>query len=238
MKIDKDDIEVIIETPDLVDRKPSQLKRIDRHYIVHEIEHVLHVERGILFTIRELLLRPGKTVQQFINEDRNRLVKPVIFVLITAILCTFMSNVFPYESEQYAQAKLDKSTYNTLLLWFENYLAYENILIGGFITLWITILFRKHQYNFFEVLVLMCFVQGIVLIIVSVFQLIQGITQTGMLGTMSIIAVSYSTWAIGQFFGRNNWVNYAKSFFAYVLGFLTFFLCLLVIGSLVDLLKK
>lgn len=33
--------------------QPSQLKRIDGNYIIHEIEHVLHIERGILYTIRE-----------------------------------------------------------------------------------------------------------------------------------------------------------------------------------------
>lgn len=238
MNIDKANNDTLTEKPDLVDQKLSQVNRIDRHYILHEIEHILHVERGIIFTIRELLLRPGKTVQQFVNEDRSRLVKPVTFVLITAILCTFTSNVFHFESEQYAQGRLDKSTYNLLLLWLDKYSAYENIIISAFIAFWTTIFFRKHRYNFFEILVLMCFVQGIVLIIISLFQLIQGVTQYHMLKTISIVALGYSTWAIGQFFGKNNWINYVKSFFAYVFGFVTFFSCLLAIGSLVDFLTK
>ena len=238
MNTDKSSNDTLTKKYDLVDQKPAQLKRIDHHYILHEIEHVLHVERGILFTIRELLLRPGKTVQQFIHKDRSRLVKPVIFVLITAIVNTFAGNAFHFESEQAAQNKLDKSTYNAILLWLDSHLGYENILIGAFIAFWIILLFRKHRYNFFEILVLMCFVQGIVLLIVSVFQLIQGITQTAMLRTISIVALGYSTWAIGQFFGRNNWINYVKSFITYVLGFISFFACLLAIASLVDFLKK
>jgi hypothetical protein len=35
--------------------QPTNLKRIDRKYIIHEIEHVLHFERGILYTVRELV---------------------------------------------------------------------------------------------------------------------------------------------------------------------------------------
>ena len=32
---------------------PSKLKRIDGHYIIHEMEHILHFEKGMLFTVRE-----------------------------------------------------------------------------------------------------------------------------------------------------------------------------------------
>ncbi|RZJ27416.1 MAG: DUF3667 domain-containing protein, partial [Flavobacterium sp.] len=56
--------------------EPATLKRIDGHYIIHEIEHVLHFEKGILLTIRELLIRPGQNVREFISENRGRLVKP------------------------------------------------------------------------------------------------------------------------------------------------------------------
>lgn len=218
--------------------QPSQVKRIDGHYIVHEIEHVLHVERGILFTIRELILRLGKAIQQFISEDRGRLVKPVIFVLVTALLCTFTASISNFESEASAQRELDKSTYNVLLLWLNKYLAYENILIGAFIAIWITMFFRKHRYNFFEILILMCFVQGIVLIFVSLFQILQGVTQTHLLGVMSVIAIGYSSWAIGQFFGENKLINYIKSLLAYLLGVVSFFSCLVIIATLIDLLKK
>lgn len=50
--------------------QPVQLKRIDSHYIMHEIEHVLHIEKGILFTIKELLIRPGQNIREFIKDNR------------------------------------------------------------------------------------------------------------------------------------------------------------------------
>lgn len=42
-----------------------QLKRIDAHYIQHEIVHVLHFESGIFYTIKELLIRPGQNIRMF-----------------------------------------------------------------------------------------------------------------------------------------------------------------------------
>src|SRR6478609_1967830 len=74
--------------------QPANLKRIDGHYILHEIEHVLHFEKGILYTIRELLVRPGDNVRHFITENRSRLVKPVIFIIVTSLIYTLVSHYF------------------------------------------------------------------------------------------------------------------------------------------------
>lgn len=45
--------------------QPASLKRIDGKYIIHEIEHVLHFERGILFTIKELITNPGQNIKSW-----------------------------------------------------------------------------------------------------------------------------------------------------------------------------
>ena len=48
--------------------EPINLKRIDGHYIYHEIEHILHFDKGIFYTIRELLIRPGENIRSFVSE--------------------------------------------------------------------------------------------------------------------------------------------------------------------------
>ena len=63
--------------------KATSLKRIDGHYVIHEIEHVLHFERGIFYTIKELFTNPGQIIRNYLSEDRNRLVKPIIFIILT-----------------------------------------------------------------------------------------------------------------------------------------------------------
>jgi hypothetical protein len=36
----------------------KELKRIDKNYIFSEIESVLNFDKGILYTVKELLIRP------------------------------------------------------------------------------------------------------------------------------------------------------------------------------------
>ena len=71
------------EKEDLLEK--SNLKRIDRRYISHEIEHVLHLDRGFFYTVKELFLRPGKAVREFLFEDRKKLVKPVLFLIFMIV---------------------------------------------------------------------------------------------------------------------------------------------------------
>ena len=69
----------------------AKVKRIDGQYIIHEIEHVLHFDRGILFTIKELFIKPGESVRNFILENRFRLVKPIVFIIVTSLIYTIIN---------------------------------------------------------------------------------------------------------------------------------------------------
>jgi len=68
--------------------QPTSLKRIDGKYILHEVGHLLHFERGILFTIKELITNPGQNVRNYLAENRSRLFKPVFFIIVTSLIYT------------------------------------------------------------------------------------------------------------------------------------------------------
>jgi len=58
--------------------------RIDAHYLWHELQHgLLHVDKGILFTVKELALRPGRMVREFLAGRRAVHFKPVGFLLVS-----------------------------------------------------------------------------------------------------------------------------------------------------------
>ncbi|RZK21487.1 MAG: DUF3667 domain-containing protein [Pedobacter sp.] len=42
--------------------------------------------------MKELLLRPGKTVRNFLHEDRTKLVKPVIFIIVMSLMFSLIMN--------------------------------------------------------------------------------------------------------------------------------------------------
>lgn len=210
------------------------LKRIDKDYIFNEVRSVLNFDKGFFYTIKALLLRPGKTVRAFIKEDRNRIVKPIIFIIITSLIYTVLRQIFQFEDGYVNFSNVKDSATTTLLKWIQNNYGYANILMGIFIALWAKVLFKKYAFNFYEILILLCFIMGIGMLLFSVFGVFERLTNLKVLQIAGIIAFVYNTWAIAQFFDRKKIINYFKAVLAYTFGMLTFMLGMLSIGFLID----
>jgi len=214
---------------------PKELKRIDRKYIFSEIGSVLNFDRGIFYTIKELLIRPGITVRKFIIEDRNRLVKPIIFIIVSSLIYTILREFFHFEDDYLYIDNQNLSTSTTLFKWIQNNYGYGNLIMGIFIAFWIKILFKKYAYNFYEILILLCFVMGIGMLFLAFFGIIEGLTKLKVLQFGGMAFVIYATWAIGQLFDHKKWINYLKGLLAYILGLITFTIIIILIGELIDI---
>ena len=216
---------------------PAVLKRINGQYILKEISSVLNFDRGILYTIRELLLRPGKNIQTFVLEDRNRLVKPIIFIIITSLIYTLAQQFLHFEDGYVNARGFEESATTNIFGWIQKNYGYANIIMAIFIASWIKIFFRKNNYNFFEILILLCFVMGIGMLIYTIFGIIESTTQIRVLHIGGFIGIIYTSWAIGQFFGNDKKANYLKGFLSYLLGMITFSLGAIILGIGIDLIK-
>ena len=75
------------------------------------------------------------------------------------------------------------------------------------------------------------------MLIYTVFGIIESITKMQILQLGGLIALIYTSWAIGQFFDKNKKVNYLKAFLSYLLGMITFFLGAIILGMGFDLIK-
>ena len=65
--------------------QPTPARRIDWHYLGHELEHgVLQMDRGMLFTARHLFLRPGHFIRGYLYGDRAGHVKPLPKLVMAA----------------------------------------------------------------------------------------------------------------------------------------------------------
>lgn len=216
-----------------------KLDRINGHYIKHEIEHVLHLEKGIFYTVKELLLRPGKTVRSFISANRTRLVKPIIFVVVTSLIYSLLTHAFHIDTSYISIQNADEhSTVKYLDKWVNDHYGYSNLMMSIFIALWIRLFFRKYDYNFYEILILLCFVMGICMLIFSVCTILEGVTHISFYIAGSTIFLIYATWAIGDFFDRSKKKSYFKALCAYILGMLSFSFLVALIGLTIDLILK
>ncbi len=211
---------------------PARLQRIDRHYILHEIVHVLHLEKGILYTIKELIVRPGQSINTFILNNRSRLVKPVVFIIVTSLIYTIVNHFFHIEEGYLNFDKTDIAALNPVNQWVQSHYGYANIIMGLFMAFWLKLFFRKYDYNFFELLILLCFVQGIGMLLFSLFAIAEGLTHMHLQHYGGMLFMGYHAWAVGQFFEKNKFANYLKAVGAYILGIFTFTACIILLGLL------
>lgn len=223
--------------------QPAKLKRIDAHYVSHEIQHLLHFEKGFLLTVKELLTRPGQSIREHITVNRNRHMKPIPFLIFTSLIYTLISHYFhlheSFEAHGAETAALSKSSISTLFKWVEGHYGYANIMMGGLIALWIKVFFRKYQYNIFEITILLCFVMGEGMLLLSVETLVIGLIHNPALYIfVGFIIWFYAAWAIGQFFETKKTSSYIKAFLAYMLGSFSFYLILFIVGIVYDIVTR
>ena len=213
---------------------PIKLTRINSQYIVQEVGSVLNFDKGIFYTIRELILRPGKTIRQFIKEDRNRLVKPIVFIIISSLIYSIFQQLFNFEDGYVGYSFEKDSAIHSIFNWVSKNYGYSNILMGIFIALWIKIFFKKYGYNFYEILILLCFVMGIGMLLFAVFGVADSLIDLKIIDKGYLIGILYILWAIAQFFDKKKIWNYPKALVSYFLGMVTFMIGIYAIGGIID----
>lgn len=218
--------------------QPQHLERINGRYILSEIGSVFNFQKGIFFTIKELLIRPGHNVRQFIGKDRNRLVKPILFIIICSLAYTLTIRWFHLDDGYVKFNSEGQTAVTSIFSWVQNNYGYANILMSVVISFWIKILFRKYDYNIFEILILLCFILGIGMLMYTAFGIFEGLTKIKSMESAGGLFFVYCTWAIGQFFDKKIIANYAKAFIAYLLGMLSFSIMAVGLGLFIDLIKS
>ncbi len=211
------------------------LTRIDSQYVSHEMQHLFHLEKGYIFTIKQLLFRPGKAVREFLYEDRNKYVKPIIYVIFNSVLFTLMTN---YYEIKFSFFNIDKMPFlkgylrsKEIGVWSDSHIGYTNLIMGLFIGFWTKLFFKKYGHNIFEIFVLLCYVLGTTILLLIPFLVAAELFNSSFIASCGLLVYfSYIFWAIGQFFGEKKIVNYIKSIVAYIFGNLTYMLTVIFIA--------
>jgi len=224
---------------------PAKLKRIDKHYVSHEIFHLFHLEKGFFYTVQEMLIRPGESVREFIGENRSRLMKPLAFLILTALIFTltaYLTHADKFINDQFNILNKISKVYAAIINWLVIHHNYGNLVSGFFTALSCRFfLYRKKNYNFYEIIIMTCFIIGITTLFLSVGNLFFGITKSQVMNSIvSIVALVYTTWAIRQFYfnGAKKVGSYFKAFFAYVFGQLLMHVFFIAVGIIADLIIK
>ena len=67
-------------------------QRITMQKIWEYILSIFNLERGLLYTMQQMTIRPGQAINEFLfTEKRKKHIKPVSFLILTATVSTFIT---------------------------------------------------------------------------------------------------------------------------------------------------
>lgn len=229
------------QVPDNTSNSSSnKIHRIDRKYIYNELLSIFNLEKGGLFTIKELLIRPGISIREYITENRSKHVKPITYIVLTSVIYSLVASLVDFKAINTEKAVKYQSSYFTYLLnLVETHYDYANIMMGILIAIFLKIFFRKYHYNFYEIIVLLCFVMGQGMLYFALMLPFHYLVNGNLFQLIfSLTGLIYPAWAIGQFFDKKKFLSYFKATIAYFLGFISFYVIVAILGIMLDLIFK
>lgn len=147
-----------------------RFQRINRNYIVDEFKSIfIASNKGFFYTIKKLILNPGKTAREYLQGDRQKHYKPVLLALLLATISAFLSyqvmgldeNINQFNQEMYGDKVKDNPIVNSYMGIFKSY--YSLIMVGllPLYALASYLGFKKWGDNYYEHIVANAFFQSI-----------------------------------------------------------------------------
>jgi Protein of unknown function (DUF3667) len=122
------------------------------HFLTHDLMHgVWHLEKGILFTIKEIFVRPGQAALDYIKGKRIRYYNvfylSLLLIGLNILLSHFFNSIHPQTEETTKDSK-------AILLFLEKNVKIILLCVVPVIALNAMLVFRRLKLNFAEHLIL------------------------------------------------------------------------------------
>lgn len=198
-------------------------------------DHFIHFDKGFLYTIKELTLRPGLTIREYIDGKRVKHVKPVKFMFWATAVSFLVTKLLGFEEQfiktleaQQPEAREQAKQMGPKLMNF--IMAHPGLLllcILPVISLVTWLFFRKNRINYAESFTLNAFLMGQLSILSLSINAGYYAMKNMPLQYIAFLGVlqwgfwcTYFAWSYGQFFqgSRKVWI-WAKAVFSLLLGY-------------------
>jgi Protein of unknown function (DUF3667) len=221
----------------------AEMKRISWHYLQHEFMHLFHLEKGFIYTVKQLVTKPGESIRVFLKKNRNRLIKPIPFLVFTSLIYTLVGSFFDATAVNNSIGEITIDNSNSylpkIMNWFQAHYAYANIAVGFFIAYFIKIFFKKYNYNYFEIMTMLCYVLGINMLFMAILVVFYSTLNVIVFRILfSLFVYGYSLWAIVHFFDKTLIINYIKAGISFLLGYFLYFTVIGIVGIAIDIILE
>lgn len=178
-----------------------QYRRFTLKNIAADLLDAFLLHKGVLFTLKELMIRPDQVVRGFIDTKRLKYTHPLKLFLLTAGVYLFIIlqlNLYGAAiSANVPDAEGSEVVVNLMQKYFLNYLnAWMGVsaFFYALTNLWI---FRKSGFNYAEHLILTIYLSAAVTAVYIVLALLSGVIPEGpRLTAETVILLVYFTWAV------------------------------------------
>ncbi|MBL7950828.1 MAG: DUF3667 domain-containing protein [Flavobacteriales bacterium] len=171
----------------------ASTQRMGWAWLAHELQHTLfHVDKGLLFTLKELFTRPGRSIREFLEGHRVRHFKPFATVIITA---TVYSLLYRLMRPTLNGITLNKDMAQLMELWNQwmgQYYAFLELAMLPLFALCTWVVMRKYGHNYVEHLVIQAYIAAQRIVVSIVFLPLNLLGTAGVMLSGSILWVAYT----------------------------------------------
>jgi Protein of unknown function (DUF3667) len=218
--------------------------RLNWHYVQDELKYTfLHLNKGFLYTAKQLFIRPGDTVREFIEGKRVQHYKPILLLFVLAGLNGLAMHFLPVEEFIYnpkgdqasaKQIEIGKSIFDWLT---KNYTLFELFLLPIYsLCSWLA--FKKFGYNYIENIIINCFATSQRLLIgLLLFPFQYFLSGTPYLMIFSFLTMiptfGYTVWMLIQLYKNQDLGSVILRMLLFVFNLCVFFFLVLVISIVI-----
>jgi len=181
------------------------------NFLAEISDSVFQLNRGLLYTIKELFTRPGHAIRGFIQGKRKEYFKPIAFVLTLSTVYFFVSQLSDHPTliDDFITGYSDGGEVNgletnssSILNWLSDNYAYTTLLLLPLFSLATFLSFNGLGQNYLEHIVINSYITGQQAIFYSFFMIIGVVISnedvTVLLAIMSSLVFNY--WTFSQFY--------------------------------------
>lgn len=138
----------------------KKYKRIDKKYIWDEVQYTfLHANKGLLFSVKNILKNPGKTAREFIDGNRVNHYKPILLAFLLSGISAFLSYKILHMEEAVGAAfegnkRVNMKAMESFMEFSSHYYSLIMLALVPLFALTTFIPFRKWGQNYYEHIVM------------------------------------------------------------------------------------
>jgi len=145
------------------------IKKVTLSYLLHEVFHFFtHVDRGLGYTLRQLIIAPGFMQRDFLAGNRSRNQKPFSMYFLSASVMAVVLYWINYVIVHYYHARVAGE-----VIFFNKYLVMLLLAVIPLSTLFTYIFFYNSEYGFAEIGVMQLYTLSIFFLIVMIIQFLK-----------------------------------------------------------------